>query len=55
MFNLLAVLPMILLLLYAAVEDMRSRRIRNWLTLTLAVSGIVNSFVSQHALVSPPQ
>ena len=55
MFNLLAVLPMILLLVYAAVEDMRVRQIRNWLTLTLAVTGIVNSLVSQHALVSPLQ
>jgi prepilin peptidase CpaA len=35
--------PMVALLCWAAAEDLRSRRIRNWLTLTLAVSGLAQS------------
>ena len=36
--------PLVALLAWAAVEDWRTRRIRNWLTLTLAVTGLVQSF-----------
>ena len=51
--NLLSVLPMLALLIWAAVEDFRTRRIRNWLTLTLAISGIVRSYVAPDPLVPP--
>jgi len=40
-----ALLPMFALLTWAAVGDFRNRRIPNWLTLTIAASGILNSFV----------
>ena len=36
--------PLVALLAWAAAEDWRTRRIRNWLTLTLAVTGLVQSF-----------
>ena len=36
--------PLVALLSWAAIEDWRTRRIRNWLTLTLAVTGLVQSF-----------
>jgi prepilin peptidase CpaA len=36
--------PLVALLTWAAVEDWRTRHIRNWLTLTLAVTGMVQSF-----------
>lgn len=36
--------PLVALLTWAAVEDWRTRRIRNWLTLALAVTGLVQSF-----------
>lgn len=35
--------PVLVLLGWAAVEDWRTGRIRNWLTLTLALSGLVQS------------
>jgi prepilin peptidase CpaA len=38
--------PLIALLSWAAVEDWRTRHIRNWLTLTLAVTGLVQSFTA---------
>jgi prepilin peptidase CpaA len=47
-YNLLAVLPMIALLAYAAAEDLRTRRIRNWLTLCLVVTGVAHSIASSH-------
>src|SRR3954465_14604230 len=37
----LALLPMLLLLVWAAVVDVRARRIPNWLTGTLAIGGLV--------------
>jgi prepilin peptidase CpaA len=37
--------PMLALLLWAAVQDLRTRRIRNWLTLSLAASGLLHSFL----------
>ena len=42
--HLLSFAPLLALLTWAAVEDWRTRRIRNWLTLTLAVTGLVQSF-----------
>jgi prepilin peptidase CpaA len=44
--------PMIGLLACAAVTDLRARRIPNWLTLSLAITGVVQSF-SAGATVSP--
>jgi prepilin peptidase CpaA len=44
--RLLPVLPLLGLLTWAAVEDCRTRRIRNWLTLSLAVSGLLCSAFS---------
>jgi prepilin peptidase CpaA len=45
---LLKYLPLAALLFWAAVGDCRSRRIPNWLTLPLAVAGILQSFCSVH-------
>lgn len=45
----LILLPMFALLAWAAVVDLRSRRIPNWLTLSLALTGIVQSFLALHA------
>jgi prepilin peptidase CpaA len=42
--HLVSFAPLLALLTWAAVEDWRTRRIRNWLTLTLAVTGLVQSF-----------
>jgi prepilin peptidase CpaA len=47
-------LPMFALLAWAAIQDARHRRIRNWLTLALAASGICNSFLMT-AAVTPAQ
>ena len=44
--------PLVALLCWAAVEDWRTRRIRNWLTLTLVVTGLMQSFTAA-ATVSP--
>lgn len=52
--KLIPLLPMFTLLFWAAVEDWRSRKIRNWLTLSLAAGGIVTSFV-HGATVTPPE
>jgi prepilin peptidase CpaA len=43
-YGLLMAAPVFALLLWAAVEDWRSRRIPNWLTFTLVLSGIAQSF-----------
>jgi prepilin peptidase CpaA len=48
--SILLLLPMFVLLIWAAIADIRSRKIRNWLTLALAVSGILNSFVTRGAI-----
>jgi prepilin peptidase CpaA len=37
-------LPLLLLLCWAAADDIRSRRIRNWLTLAMLLGGIAQSF-----------
>jgi prepilin peptidase CpaA len=44
--RLLALLPMLALLIFAAAQDLRTRRIRNWLTLCLVLSGIAHSLLS---------
>lgn len=46
--------PLFALLIWAAVGDLRDRRIRNWLTLSLILSGVAQSFAS-HGIVSPAQ
>jgi prepilin peptidase CpaA len=51
MYRLLTLLPMFALLIFAAAQDLRTRRIRNWLTLCLVVTGIGHSLISSH---SPP-
>jgi prepilin peptidase CpaA len=43
--RLLPFLPLTALLLWAAVEDLRTRRIRNWLTFSLLLSGTAQSFL----------
>ncbi|HZL34941.1 MAG TPA: A24 family peptidase [Tepidisphaeraceae bacterium] len=45
-------LPLFALLIWAAMGDVRERRIRNWLTLTLAILGVGQSFMAHHT-VSP--
>jgi prepilin peptidase CpaA len=44
--------PMFLLLMWAALIDLRSRRIPNWLTFSLAAAGILQSFLPGH-IVAP--
>jgi prepilin peptidase CpaA len=45
--------PMLALLVWAAAVDLRSRRIPNWLTLTLVVSGLLQSLIfHSHITVS---
>jgi prepilin peptidase CpaA len=41
--HLLMLLPMLALLAWAAVQDLRTRKIRNWLTLSLAWGGLLSS------------
>ena len=48
--RLLTVLPMLSLLIFAAAQDLRTRKIRNWLTLGLVLTGIAHSLVSAGAL-----
>src|SRR4051812_32604472 len=42
-YGLLLCLPMLALLVWAAVTDWSSRRIPNWLTFTLALSGVAQA------------
>jgi prepilin peptidase CpaA len=51
-FPLLHFVPLFALLLVAAGTDLRARRIPNWLTLCIAISGLFQSFLPHHA-VSP--
>ena len=44
--------PLIGMLTWAAIEDLRTRKIRNWLTFSLVLSGLVQSIIG-HGLVSP--
>jgi prepilin peptidase CpaA len=53
-FRLLTLLPMFALLLCAAVIDLRSRRIPNWLTIALATAGLLQSFLPGHG-ITPSQ
>jgi prepilin peptidase CpaA len=46
--------PLVVLLVVAATTDLRARRIPNWLTITLLVSGIVQSFTPM-GLIEPKQ
>jgi prepilin peptidase CpaA len=50
-FRLLTLLPMISLLIFAAAQDLRTRKIRNWLTLCLVVTGIVHSLMSSYSVL----
>jgi prepilin peptidase CpaA len=50
----LSIAPLLALLLWAAVEDYRTRRIRNWLTFSLILSGVVQAFFHDSGL-SPAQ
>jgi prepilin peptidase CpaA len=50
--QLLMFAPMIALLVWAAVVDLRFRRIPNWLTFSLALAGLAQSFTPVHT-VSP--
>ena len=51
-YTLLMVTPVLGLLVWAAAEDLRFRRIPNWLTFSLILSGFVQSF-GAGALVTP--
>jgi len=51
--GLLPYLPLVVLLAWAAVIDVRQRRIPNWLTLLLILSGFAQSFLGTRT-VSPP-
>src|SRR3954447_22563470 len=50
--QLLSLAPLIAMLCIAAVIDWRERRIPNWLTVLMLISGINSSFLPAH-LVSP--
>jgi prepilin peptidase CpaA len=52
--NLAVYAPMLALVGYAAITDLRVRRIPNWLTLTVVLSGLAQSLTSW-ALISPKQ
>jgi prepilin peptidase CpaA len=43
--RLLPFMPLTATLLWAAVEDLRTRRIRNWLTFSLLITGVAQSFL----------
>ena len=51
-YTLLMCAPIVLLLAVAAIIDWRTRRIPNWLTFTLVLSGLAQSFTAG-AMVSP--
>ncbi len=51
MHHFLPYVPLLILLAWAAQEDLRSRRIRNWLTLVLIITGFTQSLTAG-ALVS---
>jgi len=52
--NLAVYAPLLALVGYAAITDVRARRIPNWLTLTVVLSGVAQSLTSW-ALISPKQ
>src|SRR5690242_13454132 len=41
----LTYLPLLSLLIWAAIEDLKSRRIPNWLTFALALGGVASSLM----------
>lgn len=43
--HLLWMLPLLLMLVWAAIEDLRFRKIRNWLTFSMLFSGLVQSLL----------
>ena len=45
--------PLIGLLMWAAVVDLRVRKIPNWLTFSVVISGILVSFLDGHGSVTP--
>src|SRR5215831_564046 len=42
--------PVLALLIWAAVEDARARRIPNWITFSLALAGLANAFLTGQPL-----
>ena len=46
---LLHLVPLFALLVWAAFTDLRERKIRNWLTLSLMASGLAQSFLPLHS------
>jgi prepilin peptidase CpaA len=50
--HMLPFVPLLAMLAWAAVEDLRTRCIRNWLTFSLVVTGIAQSLMG-HGTVSP--
>ena len=50
--RLLPFAPLMTLLVWAAIEDLRTRRIRNWLTFSLICTGLLQSFIG-HNGISP--
>ncbi len=51
-YHYLPLIPLLAMLVWAAVEDALVRRIRNWLTLSMFVTGFVQSFLGTYP-VSP--
>jgi prepilin peptidase CpaA len=47
---LLHLLPLFVMLSIAAVSDLRSRKIRNWLTFSLVLTGLAQSFTAVHTV-----
>lgn len=52
--RLIILLPFLALITWAAVEDIRSHRVRNWLTLTLMLTGLLHAALP-HSRLSPAQ
>jgi prepilin peptidase CpaA len=48
----LQLLPLLLMLAWAAVEDLHTRRIRNWLTFSLLCTGIAHSVIGGGGAIS---
>src|SRR3954468_4024275 len=48
--RIIALVPMFAMLVMATFTDMRARRIPNWLTLSLAATGILQSFLPHHTV-----
>jgi len=53
--RLVLLFPMFVLLIVAAVIDLRSRRIPNWLTFSLAATGLLQGFLPGAHLAAPLQ